>query len=193
MNIQQAILKYRIQRALGRALLLGGAVFYFVASLLFIYHQGQKLMQGPITVGLGRLMVNGVADLYDATNPYIGFFWSNAPTLSQDDLFSYGNLLFVGLVGVMILGKQFLASGNELRRRVTKQMNHLEERQWRGASSNSGGANIAADRIGQVNIYQQQLPPSPHADWWTKPIGIVGLGIVSGYLVAVLAKITGML
>lgn len=46
------------------------------------------------------------------------------------------------------------------------------------------------DRADQ--FFQQSMPPSPSGDWWQRPLGIVGLSIIGGYVVAILAKFTGM-
>ncbi len=48
-------------------------------------------------------MQNLVADVYQVTSPYIGFVWEHAPTLSQENPLSYGNLLFFGLLIASLL------------------------------------------------------------------------------------------
>ena len=137
-------------------------------------------------------MQNLVADIYQVTSPYIGFVWKHAPTLSQENPLSYGNLLFFGLLGVMIIGKQILLSASQLKRRVQVQFERLEEAQWRNSMQNGAATQVNANQIGQINFYQQSMPPSPSGDWWQRPLGIVGLSIIGGYVVAILAKFTGM-
>lgn len=139
-----------------------------------------------------RVVQNLVADVYQATSPYIGFVWEHAPTLSQENPLSYGNLLFFGLLGVMIIGKQILLSASQLKRRVQVQLERLEEAQWRNSMQNGAATQLNANQIGQINFYQQSMPPSPSGDWWQRPLGIVGLSIIGGYVVAILAKFTGM-
>jgi hypothetical protein len=85
-----------------------GALFYLVSSLIFLHHQAEILASTKIFGHLGGVVQNLVADVYQATSPYIGFVWEHAPTLSQENPLSYGNLLFFGLLGVMIIGKQIL-------------------------------------------------------------------------------------
>lgn len=106
-------------------------------------------------------MQNLVADVYQATSPYIGFVWEYAPTLSQENPLSYGNLLFFGLLGVMIIGKQILLSASQLKRRVQVQLERLEEAQWRNSMQNGAANQVNANQIGQINFYQQSMPPSP--------------------------------
>lgn len=188
LNIDHAIITSRIQRITGGALLLGGALFYFVALLLFVYRQGEKMASSKFLWQLGALIQNLVADIYNATHLYIGFFWDHAPTLTQEDLFSYGNLLFLGLVGVMITGKQLVRSGQYLRRRVDRQLERIEELQWR----QNAHAQVAAQQADHVNYYQASMPSAGERDWWQEPWGVVGLSIISGYAVAVLVKISGL-
>lgn len=42
----------------------------------------------------------------------------------------------------------------------------------------------AACNIGQVSVFQQPMPPSPEGEWWARSWGIIGLSIISGYIVA---------
>nr|WP_257604072.1 hypothetical protein [Pseudomonas tolaasii] len=169
-----------------------GALFYLVSSLIFLHQLAEKLAGTTIFGHLGGGVQNLIADVYQVTSPYIGFVWKYAPTLSQENLFSYGNLLFFGLLGVMIVGKQFLLSASQLKRRVQVQLERLEEAQWRNSMQNGTATQVNANQIGQLNFYQQSMPPSPSGDWWQRPWGIVGLSIIGGYIVAVLAKLTGM-
>lgn len=192
MNIQQAIRRYRIRQGVGITLTVCGALIYLVSSLIFLHQQAEKLAGTTIFGHLGGGVQNLIADVYQATSPYIGFVWKYAPTLSQENPFSYGNLLFFGLLGVMIVGKQFLLSASQLKRRVQVQLERLEEAQWRNSMQNGTAIQVNANQIGQINFYQQSMPPSPSGDWWQRPWGIVGLSIIGGYIVAVLAKLTGM-
>lgn len=169
-----------------------GALFYLVSSLNFLHHQAEVLASTKIFGHLGGVVQNLVADVYQATSPYIGFVWEHAPTLSQENPLSYGNLLFFGLLGVMIIGKQILLSASQLKRRVQVQLERLEEAQWRNSMQNGAATQVNANQIGQINFYQQSMPPSPSGDWWQRPLGIVGLSIIGGYVVAFLAKFTGM-
>ncbi|WP_338495792.1 hypothetical protein V5F23_17155 [Pseudomonas sp. WP18] len=192
MNIQQAIHRYRMRQVAGVTLLLGGALFYLTSSLLFLHHQAEMLAGSRIFGHLAWEVQNFIADVYQATSPFIGIVWSHAPTLSQEDPLSYGNLLFLGLPGVMIIGKQLLLSAKHLKSRVQRQLERLEEAQWRSSMQSGAATQINANQIGQINFYQQQMPPTPNSDWWQRPWGIVGLSIVGGYIVAVMAKLTGM-
>jgi hypothetical protein len=118
------------------------------------------------------------------------------PTINQTDPFTYGNLLFLGLVGVMIVGKQLVLAGRRLKARIQRQIDRVEDLQWRNSMMQSRGVadtTISASTIERVNVFQQPMPPSPEGEWWTRPWGIIGLSIISGYIVAVMAKLTGML
>jgi hypothetical protein len=176
----------------GFSLTVFGALFYFASLLISLHHQAEKLADSKIFGHLGGLIQNLVADIYQATLPYIGFVWNNAPTLRQEDPFSYGNLLFLGLLGVIIVGKQLLLSARQLKGRVQVQLERLEESQWRSSMQNGAATQVNANQIGQINFYQQLMPPLPTSDWWQRPWGIVGLSIIGGYIVAVMAKMTGM-
>lgn len=189
MNIEIAVFKSRVQRVAGWIFLTVGALFYFVALLLFLYNHAKQMAQHQLFWQLGHMLQNLVAGIYQATQPYIGFFWAHAPTLKADDPFSYGNLLFLGLVGLMMTGKQLNQSGKYLRRRIARHLERLEELQWR----DSARAELAMQREGQVNYYHVSMPSAGERDWWQEPWGIIGLSIVSGYVVAVLAKLTGMI
>lgn len=196
MNIQQAITRSQIQRCAGGGLLFSGALFYFVSLLMALYRSAVGMQESAMLRPLGAMIQNFIANVYEVTAPFIGFVWRNVPTLTQADPFTYGNLLFLGLVGVMIVGKQLLVTGQRLRARIQRQIDRVEDMQWRNSMMQNGataGAAISANTIGQINIYQQPMPPNPEGEWWTRPWGIIGLTIISGYIVAVLAKLTGML
>lgn len=196
MNIQQAVTRSRIQRGVGGALLLGGATFYFVSLLMAVYRTAQAMSDSALLWRLGAMIQNFIAAIYQTTSPYIGFVWHNVPTINQTDPFTYGNLLFLGLVGVMIVGKQLVLAGRRLKVRIQRQIDRVEDLQWRNSMMQSrvvADTTISAGTIGQVNVFQQPMPPSPEGEWWTRPWGIIGLSIISGYIVAVMAKLTGML
>lgn len=194
MNIQQAITRYRIQRSLGGLLIVSGAAFYFVSLLMAIYRAAESMSDTALW-RIGALIQNAIAALYQTTEPYIGFVWRNVPTLNQADLLTHGNLLFLGFLGVIIVGKQLMLSGSILRMRVQREIKHVEELQWRQSMMQTrapGDVTISADNIAQINIYQQPMPANSEKEWWTRPLGVIGLTIIGGYLVAVLAKLTGM-
>ncbi|HFK4647152.1 TPA: hypothetical protein ACG0MY_000080 [Serratia marcescens] len=145
---------------------------------------------------LGHIVQNFIATLYELTAPYIGFVWRNVPTITQADPFTYGNLLFLGFVGVMIVGKQLTLAGRRLQVRIQRQIEHVEEMRWRDSMMQnraSVGTVISTKSVGQINIFQQPMPLNSGSNWWTRPWGVIGLSIISGYFVAVLAKLTGML
>lgn len=196
MNIQEAITRSRTHRYAGGALLFSGALYYFVALFVALHRTAVSMGESPVLRPLGAVIQNFVASLYDTTAPFIGFVWRSVPTINQGDPFTYGNLLFLGLVGVMIVGKQLLLSGRRLKARIQRQMNRAQDMHWRNSiMKNNGteGTTISAKAIGQVNVYQQPMPPNLEGEWWTRPWGLIGLTIISGYMVAVLAKLTGMI
>ena len=175
-------------------MLLAGSLFYFVSLLMALYHAAVAATHIPMLRPLGGTIQNLIAALYETTAPYIGFVWRNVPTVNQADPFTYGNLIFLGLVGVMILGGQLRIAGKRLHARINKQLEKVEDLQWRQSMmSGAASSSISASTINQLNVFQQPMPPSSDEKWWTRPWGVIGLGIVSGYVVAVLAKMTGML
>lgn len=196
MNIKQAVTLSLVQRGVGRGLLFSGALFYFVSLLMAIYHIAQNASDSDLFWRLGHIVQNFIATLYELTAPYIGFVWRNVPTITQTDPFTYGNLLFLGFVGVMIVGKQLTLAGRRLQARIQRQIEHVEEMRWRDSMMQnraSVGTVISTKSVGQINIFQQPMPLNSESNWWTRPWGVIGLSIISGYFVAVLAKLTGML
>ncbi|MEL5310696.1 hypothetical protein PTR12_04215 [Serratia nevei] len=197
MNIKQAVMLSLVQRGGGgRGLLFSGALFYFVSLLMAIYHIVQNVSDSDLFWRLGHIVQNFIATLYELTAPYIGFVWRNVPTITQADPFTYGNLLFLGFVGVMIVGKQLTLAGRRLQVRIQRQIEHVEEMRWRDSMMQnraSVGTVISTKSVGQINIFQQPMPLNSGSNWWTRPWGVIGLSIISGYFVAVLAKLTGML
>ncbi|ODL83279.1 hypothetical protein [Serratia marcescens] len=196
MNIKQAVTLSLVQRGVGRGLLFSGALFYFVSLLMAIYHIAQNVSDSDLFWRLGHIVQNFIATLYELTAPYIGFVWRNVPTITQTDPFTYGNLLFLGFVGVMIVGKQLTLAGRRLQARIQRQIEHVEEMRWRDSMMQnraSVGTVISTKSVGQINIFQQPMPLNSESNWWTRPWGVIGLSIISGYFVAVLAKLTGML
>ncbi|MFZ6045084.1 hypothetical protein ACFW0H_03035 [Pseudomonas sp. CR3202] len=192
-NIQQAIVKSRIQFSIGVLLMLGGMLFYIIATLLFVHRQAQVLAQSQIFGHLGISLQNLVADIYQLTSPYLDFIWSHAPTLSQEDPFSFGNLLGMGLLGIMTVGGQIIGASSRLRDRVKRHLERIEEYEWKRSLQNSGGTVVNARDVGVINVYKEAMPPSNDKEWWERPLGIIGLAIIGGYIVGVLLKITGML
>lgn len=196
MNIKQAVMLSLVQRGVGRGLLFSGALFYFVSLLMAIYHIVQNVSDSDLFWRLGHIVQNFIATLYELTAPYIGFVWRNVPTITQADPFTYGNLLFLGFVGVMIVGKQLTLAGRRLQVRIQRQIEYVEEMRWRDSMMQnraSVGTVISTKSVGQINIFQQPMPLNSESNWWTRPWGVIGLSIISGYFVAVLAKLTGML
>ncbi|MHC8305952.1 YniB family protein [Pseudomonas sp. PB3P13] len=196
MNIQQAVRRSRTQRGVGGILLIGGALFYFVSLLMALYRTAESMSHSLFLAQVGAKIQSFIFALYQITEPYIGFVWRNVPTLNQADPFNDGNLLFLGLIGVMIVGKQLMLSGRRLKARIQRQIDRVEEMQWHNSMMTGGataGTQVSAGVIEQMNIYQQPMPPSPDGEWWTRPWGVLGLSIIGGYVVAVLAKLTGML
>ncbi|OFW74427.1 MAG: hypothetical protein A2W44_09125 [Acinetobacter sp. RIFCSPHIGHO2_12_41_5] len=80
-------------------------------------------------------------------------------------------------------------SDRHLRQRVGRQLERIEELQWR----QSAHSQTAVQQASPVNYAQASMPSAGERDWWQEPWGAVGLSIISGYAVAVLAKLTGML
>jgi hypothetical protein len=196
MNIQQAIMLSRIQRGVGGALLFSGALFYLVSLLMALYRTAQSMSDSALLWRVGSMIQNFIATIYQLTAPYIDFVWRNVPSINQADPFTHGNLFFLGLVGVMIVGKQLVLAGQRLRARLRRQIDRVEDMQWRNSMMQNcamASTVISANTVGQVNIYQQPMPPNPEGEWWTRPWGVIGLSIISGYIVAVIAKLTGML
>lgn len=122
MNIKQAVTFSQIQQCVGVGLLFGGALFYFVSLLMVIYRAAQGMSNSVLFWRFGSKIQNFIAAIYELTAPYIGFVWRNVPTISQADPFTYGNLVFLGLIGVMIVGKQMLLAGRRLRARTQRQI-----------------------------------------------------------------------
>lgn len=194
MNIQQAINKSRILRVIGCTILAGGALFYFVTILMTAYDLGVAMQESKILWKPGTLLQNLINHIYQITASYIGFVWRNVPRINHTDLLAHSHLMFMGLVGAMIVGGQLNIAGKRLRDRINKQIEKVEEMRWcQSMLEGTNRAAVTAKTIGQVNIYQQPMPPSSQDNWWTRPWGVIGLGIISGYVVAVLAKQTGML
>lgn len=194
MNIQQAISKSRLYIWGGRFLVIISSAFYFIALLLLLYKVGQEMSQMTFMYQAGFMLQNFVSRIYEVTSPFIGYVWRYAPDLNRHEIFSYGNLWFLGLLGLMLTGKQLVATGLILRRRVQKQLDRMEEWQWRRSMEGGAAASttINSKSIGQVNVYQQPMPEGPDKSWWKEPLGSIGISIFTGYLVSVLAKITGM-
>ena len=196
MNIQQAVRRSRIQRGVGGILIVGGALFYFVSLLMALYRNAEIMSHSAFLAQLGVTIQNLIFAIYQTTEPYIGFVWRNVPTLNQADPFTDGNLLFLGLIGVMIVGKQLILAGRRLGTRIQRQIERVEEMQWQHsmmASGATGASHVSVGRVDPLNVFQQPMPPNPDGEWWTRPWGILGLSIMGGYVVAVLAKLTGML
>lgn len=196
MNIQQAVRRSRIQRSVGGMMIFGGALFYFVSLLMALYRNAETMSHSVFLSQIGAKIQSLIYAIYQITEPYIGFVWRNVPTLNPADPFTNGNLLFLGLIGVMIVGKQLMLAGRRLGARIQRQIDRVEEMHWHHSmmtGAAAAGSQVSAGRIDQLNIYQQPMPPNPDGEWWTRPWGILGLSIMGGYVVAVLAKLTGML
>lgn len=196
MNIRQAIIRSRAQRIVGCGFLLGGTLFYLVSLLMALYHAAKIMTDSPLLWQLGAIIQNMIASIFELTSPYIGFIWRNVPTLDLATPFTYGNLLLLGFLGVMIVGKQLMLAGRRLRARIHRQIERIEEMQWHHSmmpNNAPNGTSISANTIGQINISQHPMPPNPEGEWWARPWGVIGLSVISGYLVAVLSKLTGML
>ncbi|MFV3327611.1 hypothetical protein ACNFG0_14205 [Pseudomonas sp. NY15372] len=191
MKLNEAILKYRAFYVVGYALKIGTLLLYAVSALSFFYWQGRELSGAPIGGHLFWMLSEAVLELYRATVPYIGLIWKCALPVSLTDPLSYGNLGLVGLLAVAIFASYLIKSARALRLRVKRELQRLEEAGWRASAQPSASTTVNATHIGQMNVYNQQLP-DVQPDTRMKRILRWVCGILSAYLVTVLAKLTGM-
>lgn len=193
-NIKQALVKSRIYIWGGRFLIAAGFLFYIISTLLFVYHGAQELTQSPLFWKLGVAAQNAIASIYEATSPFIGVVWRYAPTVDRYNVFSYGNLWFVGLLGVMALGGQLVKTGMALRRRINKQIERFEDSQWKASMNDKFAQSVSfkGNNIGTVNVYGLAMPDGSDRSFWKEPLGAAAISILTAYLAAVLAKLTGM-
>lgn len=191
MTLNEAIFRYRAFYVTGYALKIGTLLLYVVSALSFLYWQARELSDALIGGHFFWMLSEAVLKLYQVTAPYIGLVWKCALPISQTDPFSYGNLGMLGLLAVAMLGSYLTKAGRALKTRVKRELEKLEEAGWRASSQSSTCTTTNAIHIAQLNILNLQLPEAP-PDSRMKRILKWALGIFSAYLVAVLAKLTGM-
>ncbi|MFJ4053189.1 hypothetical protein ACIPZC_06935 [Pseudomonas sp. NPDC089743] len=193
MKISEAIFRYRTYYVLGYSMWTGTLLMYSVSAISFIYWQSVELENSPIFGHLLHVIGQLAYSIFSTTYPYTSVFWDHALTISQTNPLSYGNLALLGLVGVAMLGIQIIKAARSLRQRVRSELRHAEQAGWRAAPQQGNSTTINATQIGQVNVYNQALPPAPkEGGWFNRPLVKWALGILASYLVAVLVKLTGM-
>lgn len=98
-------------------------------------------------------------------------------------MFVEGNLKFLAVVGILILGVIMRDSGDYLFRRINEVKQKAEEKSWGRSLTDDASSN---------NILTIEISMESRDSWYARPEGIVALSVIGGYIVNVLSNLSGL-
>lgn len=175
MKLPDAVRKAKNQRFAGWIISIPSFVLFVTGLLKSLYFQNAGV---PF---LGPLIRSCVYWLYQKTI-WLDPLWGFAPQFYFPDVFTGRNLGFVAVLMAFILGCVIRDSGIRLLQRIYRVEQRAEETLWeRSLTGDSERRDITS-----VEITLQAGDT-----WYTRPIGIILLAIISGILVNYLSKLVG--
>lgn len=162
MTLIQAERKSRRERWIGRFLKIFSAIL-ILGSLL----KGCDLLVQNSSLPPMNVIANVIFGLYQGI-PGIPTLWVYAPSLNLEQPLDPSNMEFLVVFGLMLIGAQLLQSGKQLSQRIARIYEKVQEEHWR----NQAGGNQSNEGI-RIQI---EMPVGDN--WWTRPVGIVGLAII---------------
>jgi hypothetical protein len=177
LNLAEAYTKAKRNRLAGWIIGFSSLMLMFMSLAKQLY----ALTQGS-SFPLFLLVRNAVVWIYEKTS-ILSFLWRFAPTLSYPDIFVEMNWKFAALLCCFILGATLTDSGRNLLRRIHAAQQKAEEKRWEQS------INGEPDRRNTLLI---EIKAQPQDNWYTRPVGVITLAVIGGYLVNVLSKLTGL-
>lgn len=181
MKIYQAKKWVKIQRTLAVIIMATSTMFLVFTALKSIYFSmnGDATAFASISQGIQR----GIYFIYQRTQ-FLSWFWETAPIFTPKVLNTSGNfgLLFIAVCGA--IGRIIWDSATNLSNRISKTILKVEEIGWERELMKQNGQ-IQTEKVDllQINIDLKQ-----EDQWYTRPIGLVLLGIA----VAVLGQLANL-
>ncbi len=180
MRLSEAIKKSRRQRSVGWLISLTALLLLIMSLVLYIYRiteNDQSLFRGISQI------LNNIATLVYQNTFFLMPLWEYAPELYYPNILVEGNLKFLAVVGVFVLGIIMRDSGIYLSRRINKVRQKAEEKVWERSLTGEVSSN---------DVLAIEIPMESKDSWYTRPEGIVTLAVIGGYIVNVISKLSGL-
>ncbi|CAC9433382.1 hypothetical protein [uncultured Gammaproteobacteria bacterium] len=149
-----------------------------MSLLIFLYHL-TKDIDIPITQNISELIAN-----FYHFSPILKPVWDFAPAIYYPNILVPENLTFLLLVFIFTLGLGVRASGIGLRQRINIIITDAENEKMK------------TEITGQVvnrDILSIEVDNQLKDNWYTRPMGIISLTVIAGYLVNLLWSFTVLL
>ena len=127
MRLLEAISKARKQKVIGWLLILTAFILLSMSLVLFI----NRVTKGDTSIFqiISRVLNNITFVIYQDTW-FLKPLWEYSPELHYPNVFVEGNLKFLAVVGILILGVIMRDSGDYLFRRINEVKQKAEEKSW---------------------------------------------------------------
>lgn len=175
MKIFEAQRRVSRLRALSLVIIIVSALFFLVSALKSIAWavQGDTTALASFAHEIQRLIYL----VYEKTQ-VLSWVWHVAPVVNPRELNSSGNYGFLFVTCCGALGRLMLDSAHHLSARIKKIICRVEEQGWEQALLAQQGLVYGQKRdVLQINIDLQQKD-----QWYTRPLGLVLLGIAIAVL-----------
>ncbi len=183
MSIHKALKKEKRQRYFGIVLMFISLILIIFGLLKTLY---RLLLSDETAFSSITNSIAALIDLFYQFTQFLifGWFWEIAPTIDLSKILSTYNLKFLACISLLGLGMIMRDSARKLSERLNRTIERAEERGWE--------KEITGEQDNSKTIMQLEFKYRAEERWQTRPMGILFLAIIAGYVVSLLAKITGL-
>jgi hypothetical protein len=182
MSIGEALKQAKRQKQYGLVLMSIAFILFTFGLLKTMYWevQADQSIFRPITQLAGDLIVM----IYENTQfLFFGWFWEISPGLDLRNILNKYNIEFLAVVSMLGFGSVLRDSGRKLSKRLNKVIERAQDRMWE--------RELTGEQV-RTRIMQLEFTFENNERWHTRPLGILFLTIIGGYIVNVLSKLTGL-
>jgi hypothetical protein len=176
----QAVRSIWLYRIVGGLVVVFGLTWLLVSVLTWAYFLPA---QNPMETAVYRGIRNIIAQLYQATNPYIGFIWKNPLPFNGQFADIATNKWAYLVYGVVLLGVERVAAAKKLASMIRQAKNNLAQAQM--------NQSVAAHYGQKTQAPKQNTPPPqiPPPGWFNQFHVLYVAPIVVGIFLFIVQKI----
>ena len=182
MSIGEALKKAKRQKRYGLVFMTVALILITFGLLKTLYWevQSDQTIFRPLTQLAGNLIVL----IYENTQfLFLEWFWQIAPGIDIKNILNEYNLKFLVVASGLGFGGVLRDSGRKLSRRLNKVIERAQERMWE--------RELTGEQV-HTHIMQLEFTFENNERWQTRPLGILFLTVIGGYIVNLLSKLTGL-
>ncbi len=160
----------------GWFLQIAASIFIAIGAIKSLYIPYGVSPSDPLSTLIPRAFLPLARWIYEN----VSFVWYLAPTLNLHRIFDFSNFRLLCFFGLVLLGTAFRESASNLSKSIARAREHVQEEHWKEEITGPRQVNPAlGDASSQIEIRISQQD-----NWWTRPTGIIAIGI----LIAVVAQ-----